>query len=224
MLTSHLTRSMPQSEKDMLFELCLTELEIDSMGHQNNLVQRFIWHVHVYFQLDAFIYVLSELRNRTAGKLVERAWEQIGLAYEYRPELIEETKNSLFVAIGSLTLKAWARREDAMGIFQTPPRYISQLRTLRNIPVKREPAKAPPTPAPIESHISNTGLSNETTRQTIQAPTEVHMWDTDNTGATLGMTFDAMPGITPTDWEYWQSLMDGELPTFGGDPANPDWM
>ena len=27
----------------------------------------------------------------------------------------------------------------------------------------------------------------------------------------------AMPDITPNDWEYWQTLMDGDLPTFTGD-------
>jgi len=52
--------SIPQSEKDFLFEQCLNELEIDGLGHTVKAVERFRWHIQDHFQMDAFIYLLSE--------------------------------------------------------------------------------------------------------------------------------------------------------------------
>lgn len=94
--------TMPQKEKDMIFSESLKCLEIAAMGHSNKLVQGFEWHTHVHFQLDAFIYVLSELRYRTQGEQTDRAWRQIETSYEHRPEMLTEMKNSLYHAIGNL--------------------------------------------------------------------------------------------------------------------------
>lgn len=216
--------SMPQSEKDMLFEMCLTELEIDNLGHQTELMTRFLWHIHVYFQVDAFIYVLSELRNRPTGHNVERAWEQLKLAYSYRPELIEDTKNSLFFAIGGLTIKAWEIRENALGYSVETPQFITQLRAQRNTSVSREPEQHHGSSA---AHINTftTPYTNEPLAQLLAVPSETIQATNPAPAITrMDITYaDALPGVTQEDWEYWQSLMDGELPNFDGG-VNGDWM
>lgn len=214
---------MPQAEKDALFNMCLTELEIDNLGHQNGLVARFLWHVHVYFQADAFIYVLSELRHRSTGHDVDRAWGLLKVAYLYRPELIEDTKNSLFFAIGSLTVKAWEIREHALGYSIETPQFISQLRAQRNM----SPDRVPKQHNPPATHINtfNTPYTNEPLAQLLSVPSEVYQaTNPAPVMNNLDMTYvDVMPGITQTDWEYWQSLMDGELPSFNG-VVNEDWV
>ena len=213
--------SMPQKEKDMLFSESLKELEIAAMGHSNKIVQGFQWHIHVHFQLDAFIYVLSELRHRTTGEQVDRAWQQVETSFEHRPEMLSETKNSLYYAIGNLTLKAWAKREEAGGLYQgphqlTPPRFISVLRSQRNI---ASPAPPPPTAewrGENSSANSNRmiGYTSNTLPEYSSYDTVAEQWKSMDFGYDMNM-----PDITPNDWEYWQTLMDGDLPTFTGDMA-----
>jgi hypothetical protein len=202
--------SMPQREKDMLFKESLKEMEYDSLGHTNKAIRGYLWHIASHFQLDAFIYLISELRHRTSGDLVERAWQQIQFSFENRPEIITNTKNSLYYAIGNITLKAWAKREEAIGSYQAP-RFISLLRSQRNIPdpprrvaeVQNEDPylRARMMDYPIDAPPQNTAFAH--TEQ------QWGNWDTD-----IDMN---MPEITPVDWEYWQTLMDGELPAFNGD-------
>jgi hypothetical protein len=214
---------MPQSEKDMLFRESLKEIEFDSLGHTMKAVQGYLWHIHSHFQLDAFIYLLSELRHRTSGELVERVWEQVRLSYENRPELITDTKNSLYMAIGNLTLKAWQKREEFVGQIP-PPRFITLLRAQRKIP------------GPSRAIISTQG--NNTYQRTSQVvdhssspiPQQTFMSNsfpsTENWGINNDFDFDmTVPEITPVDWEYWQTLMDGDLPAYNGTEAtSQQWI
>ena len=219
--------SMPQKEKDMIFSESLKELEISAMGHSHKLVQGFQWHMHVHFQLDAFIYILSELRHRTSGEQVDRAWQQVETSFEHRPEMLSETKNSLYYAIGNLTLKAWAKREEAGGIYQgshhlAPPRFISVLRSQRNIS----------TPSPSQQNTewrdSNPIVaSNDTTKYNNRSLPVYNQYDM---GAEQWKNVDfemdsimTTPAFGPTDWAYWQTLMDGDLPTYTGDMPGNTW-
>jgi hypothetical protein len=207
--------TMSQREKDMLFTESLKEMEYDSLGYTSKAIRGYLWHITSHFQLDAFIYLLSELRYRTTGDLVERAWQQIKFSFENRPEMITDTKNSLYFAIGNLALKAWAVREEAMGSYQAP-RFISLLRSQRNIPdpprppaeiQKEDPystprimdyANEPPAPAPLPQNTNVTNIEQQ--------------WGDWNPEVDINM-----PEITPVDWAYWQTLMDGDLPAWDGD-------
>ena len=209
--------TMPQREKDMIFSESLNALEIAAMGHLNEVVRGFLWHIHLHFSLDAFIYVLSELRHRTTGDQVDFAWQQVETAFEQRPEMLQETKNSLYYAIGNLTLKAWGKREEAGRHQLTQPQFISVLRSQRNI-------SSPPTPARPQQTVAWRGDKPPATSTqlvdytTTTAPT----YDQYDLGAQQWKTMDFgydvnMPDITPNDWEYWQTLMDETLPNFTGD-------
>lgn len=218
--------SMPQKEKDMLFTESLKELEFDSLGHTNKCVQGYLWHVASHFQLDAFIYLLSELRHRTSGELVDRAWRQIELSFQNRPEMINDTKNSLYVAIGNLALKAWQKREEAQGNYQVPPpRFISLLRAQRNISEVPKRLALPAPPAATQymgsngvANYGNNVPQNLTYNNVVGAP-QLQWAGPDALG------FDTnMPEITPVDWEYWQTLMDGDLPAYTGGGLGQDFF
>lgn len=212
--------SMPQRERDMLWSESLKELEILAMCHMEKSIQGFLWHTYVQFHLDAFIFVLSELRQRTSGNLVKRAWHQIELAYEQRPEMLTENKDSLYCAMGSLCLKAWAKYEEAGGRYDGTqllpvPRFISKLRTQRNIP---EPSV--PVPPQLSSQ-EPTPESLNRSEESYGAPTGAQqygmtnsVWGKDRPDANI-----AMQEITLVDWEYWQTLMDGDLPSYTGEPS-----
>jgi hypothetical protein len=42
--------------------------------------------------------------------------------------------------------------------------------------------------------------------------TNVDQWNKD-------ILYMSMEDVTSVDWAYWQTLMDGDLPTFTGDPT-----
>jgi hypothetical protein len=223
--------SMPQREKDMLWIESLKELEILGMSHTEKSIQGFRWHTYVQFHLDSFILVLSELRQRTSGELVERAWRQIEFAYEQRPEMLTDNKNTLYFAMGSLCLKAWTKYEEAGGRYDGTqllpvPRYISKLRTQRKIP---EPAVPPPpqlsSQQPTPESLDRSELSYATVDQMVPVPDNSYGYNAYDTSSTdwnkarIDTTLN-MPEVSLVDWEYWQTLMDGDLPNFTGDPNN----
>jgi len=209
--------SMSQREKDMLFTESLKEMEYDSVGLTSKAIRGYLWHVSSHFQLDAFIYLISELRYRTSGDLVERAWQQVKYSFENRPELITDIKNSLYYAIGNLTLKAWAKREEAMGSYEAPPRFMSLLRSQRNI-------SDPPRPGtPIEDPYltpHNMDYSTQPEQPPPPPPDPSFANIEQQWGSWIPDGDISMPEITPVDWAYWQTLMDGDLPAWNGDTGN----
>jgi len=214
---------MPQLEKDMMFKWSLSELEISALGHSTESVRGFLWHIQVHFQLDAFIYVLSELRQRTTGEQVDKAWKQVEIAFEQRSEMLTDFKNSLYFAIGNLTLKAWAKREEGSQI-SAPPRFISILRSQRRIPNPTPPTLTSSTDYRpqeedvftrtsrlIEAASANSASFSNNAYDSLQSP--LNQWG--------HVDFDmsiVLPEINPMDWEYYQTLMDGDLPAYSGDP------
>ncbi|KAJ8068649.1 hypothetical protein OCU04_002351 [Sclerotinia nivalis] len=232
--------SMPQKERDMLFNESLKMLEYDGIGHSEKLVQRYLWHIHVHFQVDTFIYLLSELRRRERGELVDKAWHQVELAYDFRAEMLNDTKNSLYFALGNLVLKAWEKREESGSSPDqvTPPRFISILRSQRQKhdhvqrSVEQHDDISDPfrtvnhwqMPATAESYVRQkppdyipppqSSQSAPSMQIPMQMPQEQPWLASDSFLDT------SMPDITPMDWEYWQTLLDGDLPAYTGHPGN----
>ncbi|KAK9330883.1 fungal-specific transcription factor domain-containing protein [Lipomyces starkeyi] len=208
--------NMPQSEKDMLFSTSLKMIEYDNLAHATKSIQGYLWHVNVFFELDAFIYILSELRTRLAGELVDRAWQQVNLVYDYHPEMITDTRNALYFAIGNVAVKAWEKRvasaEHTQGIYQlTTPRFISALHLQR----KAESApKYPSTAVPK----GRTDYVDGESVATFPDQGNEHQWSDISIGRDPSLIPRYMPlDISPMDWEHWQTLFEGcEAPMFDG--------
>ena len=94
----------------MLFNAALTSLEMVNKGIHSKFSSHLFAHMTSKFQIDTFIYVVSDLRRRASGELVILAWKMIEDLYAEHPELIDEVDNSFFVALGDLTLEAWDTR------------------------------------------------------------------------------------------------------------------
>jgi hypothetical protein len=206
---------MSQEEKTMLFATSLRMIEYDNMGQTMQSLKRYLWHVNVHFQFDAFVYMLSELRLRIFGELVNRAWRQVQLVYEHHPELLNHTRNELYVAIGNLTIKAWAARELGLAqLSQAPPEVPKFISTLRqqgriNGGIRSSSQVASQyTPVPNQNNTSTNSY-----RSPYGQATDYPM----NQGTPMGMfspagnpnlEFDpAAMDMSPVDWDYWNGLL-----------------
>jgi hypothetical protein len=219
------TRVQPQSEKDEAFQLSLKMIEFDNIGHgkigqepaTRGSLKGFMWHVNVFFQIEGFINILSELRHRTTGDLIDWAWKQIELSYEYHPEMLVDTKNALWFAVGNLAVKAWEQHAVAVAATKAPyqlttPKFIAVLLSQRAAKGARITNSILfPNQRPEIPNEANVQLVTES--QGLETP-----WDTG--GMTSGVDFSLPSSYLPTDeapmdWEYWQTLVDDAgLPMF----------
>jgi hypothetical protein len=123
--------SLPQSEKDMLFSLSLQIMQYDSLAYTNKSLQGYHWHIIVYFQWHALIYLLSELRSRKMGDEADKGWDQIEDSFHHHPEIIGDRDYALYSAVRLLALKSWEDREAEFRELRIPlqtPEFITKLR------------------------------------------------------------------------------------------------
>ncbi|KFY65108.1 hypothetical protein V496_02853 [Pseudogymnoascus sp. VKM F-4515 (FW-2607)] len=182
--------TMSQEEKDSLFAICLMMIDYDNQGHRLSGMHRFMWHVKANFQLDAFVYILNELRHNSVGDRADYAWREILECFEHHSDVLTDTKNPLHVAIGNLALKSWGARESMLAhLGQTLadgeiPRPISVLRSQRSVVV------SPGT----YSNISDQGVAGEAAQnQAFKSAYPTHVDSIDS---------------APIDWEYWNDLIN----------------
>ncbi|SPJ79180.1 uncharacterized protein FTOL_07571 [Fusarium torulosum] len=75
---------------------------------------------------------LTELRRRCSGPRIDQAWKLINDLYDEHPELIDHVENSLFFALGNLTLEAWEARRKTVAESEKTPRCIEMLWSKRH--------------------------------------------------------------------------------------------
>ncbi|KAL2433717.1 Aurofusarin cluster transcription factor aurR2 [Exophiala dermatitidis] len=140
------SEDLPASERDYMFRLSIKLLEADNLAHASKGLRRFMWHTNVYFVWQALVYLLDELRTRTLGDEVDRAWQQVDEVFLHHANFVTDNKKPLHVAVGSLCLKAYSAREAALrestnGVYpKVVPEYIRTLREQR----KNQPLRPPP--------------------------------------------------------------------------------
>ncbi|CAK7199303.1 hypothetical protein SEUCBS139899_001979 [Sporothrix eucalyptigena] len=126
-----------------LFDTAVCMLDMVDVSQRSG----FAWHIFTYmtstFQMDAYIYVASELRRRATGERVAVAWRLLEALYDEHPEIIsgQGQHRAFYAAFSDLTLDAWATREAALrktGNDVTIPVFIQQLRDTKE--QKREDA------------------------------------------------------------------------------------
>jgi hypothetical protein len=180
--------TMSQEEKDSLFAICLMMVEYDNRGQRVSDMHRFMWHVKANFQLDAFVYILNELRHCSTGDRADHAWEEILECFEHHSDVLTDTKNPLHVAIGNLALKSWGARESMLASMGQPyldtPRPISVLRSQRSIVSSPE----------SYSNVSDQRVDGGTLQDLVFPVADP-------------TPFDPMDN-TPIDWEYWNDLIN----------------
>ena len=212
-------KSMPQSEREMLFSNSLRMIEQDNVIHFNKSTQRFLWHISAYFQLEALAYLLNELRQRTTGELVERAWREIDKVFEHHSEILASKDNALFVAIQDIAVKAWEARAMAYvrhkGGVPRPPHFISDL-----MHPKKQIANAPSTAAKVDngSLMPHPYSSTQARGVDLSEPSSESYFSDIANGFGLSVFLDSKQAeLNPMDWAYWDDLLKGsDFQTFDG--------
>ena len=205
----------PQAEKDAAFAISLKILELYNESHSSagkSKLKGFMWHIRVFFQVEGFIYTLSELRVRTTGVEVDRAWWLVEATYLHHDELLRERKNKLWVAIGNLCLKAWEQRVKGLrsqrdARYMTTPVFVKELyaqRGVKDLPVSVSGAQ--------ERDFMD--LTNQIEVPAMQGGQGLGaQWGDINMPSMYGPLDSAESGAM--DWEYWQTLFDDNgLPLF----------
>lgn len=126
-------QKLSSEEMDMLFATSIKLLEYDNLGLSTKSAQGFLWHIRSHFSWDSFVFLLSELRRRTIGPQVEKAWKAVEECYLNHPEFLSRV-SPLYASIATLAEKAWlvrqgelARRQNVPVHSVPPPAFIAAL-------------------------------------------------------------------------------------------------
>jgi hypothetical protein len=185
---------MSQEETDLVFENAVKLLDLDLDCKKTQFSQQLLASMAARSQVDALIYMLSELQSRSTGELVTTAWKVVGILYEDHPELTEDTTNTFYVALGDLTISAWETRQrellqrQGVRIEEVTPSYIYSLMATR----KREATDINTIPP-----LGSDGFASSTMLGL--------GWDP-NSAFTTNFT---MPSdfADPLDWGYWNEFL-----------------
>jgi hypothetical protein len=131
---------VPASEQQLVWTIVVQLLEQYSMMQSSPQLRRFAWNVPYFINWPAVIHILDTLRADPLHLDAVKAWRLIDTLYENNSEMLLSIKKPIFVAVGSLCLKAFSARTAALTkekrSLSDPAEYITKLRE------QREAAKA----------------------------------------------------------------------------------
>lgn len=117
------------AQRDNAIGHALGMLESDTKILASPLTKGFLWMVHFYFPLPAYIHVLQDLRRRPSSNLADKAWEVMSDNYDVRVNTHEKVAESpIYDIFVKLVLPAWEAREAACNPTPNPPRIVSYVR------------------------------------------------------------------------------------------------
>ncbi|POS80690.1 hypothetical protein DHEL01_v200887 [Diaporthe helianthi] len=227
-------KSIPQSERDILFKVSVKMVEYDVLGKSAKTLDNFAWHIDNAFQIDAFVFMLISSRNQDAtAELTNKSWQLVSDMYKHRPSLMYDSNNELYAAVRELTLHAWEAREVKIAHNKleaiTVPEVIAELRD-------RKARKSIPNSNGSSSATSTTATSMPSDASALhQLAGVATQVDSRNTFNNVGYVYGMAPGLAtntfqpvldqqfdsifrnlsgdmgaagPVDWDYWDGLLE----------------
>ncbi|KAJ5820298.1 hypothetical protein N7474_005889 [Penicillium riverlandense] len=191
------SNSMPESEKDIVFENCLKMAEYCDQSQTNPSIQGFHWHMENHVPWDAIIIMLSEMRHRRSPEEKSKAWQLIANIYtRLRRNLRKKSQTPLHLAIQNLMVKAWrAYIEECNSHRRTPtscPTIVAEF--LASAEDRSEPNAVQSGPVVIEQDAAFSGQP-----------------DPNFAASSTGLEADDFGfflGNSPEDWNDWDSLLN----------------
>lgn len=187
--------SMSKEEKGELFNICLTMIEQDNLLHDVDCVRGFLWLVGQEFQVDAFVYLLSELRCRDPVPQTERAWSEIAKTFKHHPNMASYTRIPLNVAISKLALTSWesweSRARYERNLEPSRPEFILKL-------LKQRTTYYP-------------GASTEYSGDSVSMDLDPNAPASYATSGRANWGFGSSSlsdPLAPIDWNYWNGLIE----------------
>ncbi|PKS08817.1 hypothetical protein jhhlp_003426 [Lomentospora prolificans] len=121
---------LDQAKRDELFRESIQLIEYDVVLQSAPSLRPYKWFTYMHFPFPAYMFLVNELRRRTTGATVDRAWIAVTESYEKR-ELMNKLHNPMHMAFGRLFIKAWDAYEAAqreLGKEVVEPAWLAQLR------------------------------------------------------------------------------------------------
>ncbi|KAK3944890.1 fungal-specific transcription factor domain-containing protein [Diplogelasinospora grovesii] len=136
--------TLDDAERDALFVEAIRMVEYDNIIQSADTLQGFRWYTYQHFPFPAYIFLVSELRQRTTGDLCERAWAAMIENHERRG-MTRNLRSPMHIAFGNFFVKAWDAREAAElqnGRTVATPKLVILLRNTMS-KWKRQPHAGP---------------------------------------------------------------------------------
>ncbi|VUC24876.1 unnamed protein product [Clonostachys rosea] len=192
-----------EAERREMFRLSQKILDTDAAVYAHASLGRYLWHVKPFFlwgSWDSLIYTLTSLRE-AAGWLVpadiDEAWTRVTQVYTNHPDLLK-TKQSLHVAFGRLTLKAWDASRSS-NYRSEEPEFIKNLRSSRKTEGRMRGSRKDP------KAVDSAGSSNAFQSMPCLAGDS----ETPSDNSMDAMALDGVNGLDVdlSDWVFWDQLL-----------------
>ncbi|EAQ91948.1 hypothetical protein CHGG_00183 [Chaetomium globosum CBS 148.51] len=199
-----------ESDASGILPLALKILDTDAAVCSHAGLERYHWHTKTFSlwgTWDSFIFVLTHLLKKQAVSPddVGAIWKRVEAMYRHHEDLLE-SKRSLYVALGRLTLKAWeAQPSNEMMKGVDDPGFITALR----------PARDGPSPGPENrKNRKSTRATQPVSISPSQSSPELPQSDMFG-----GMNLDAEFAfdIDGADWASWDQLIQNH------EARNDEW-
>ena len=125
-------RHMSQVDEDIVFESSVRLLQLDYDLLTMNFSTHLLHHQALkQTEVDALVYMVSELRHRVTGDLVQTAWTLVERIYGVYP-LLRRDDSKFSTALADVTLKAWdAHTREVQVGREAVPEFIRELQGMR---------------------------------------------------------------------------------------------
>ncbi|RGP81254.1 transcription factor [Fusarium longipes] len=120
-------------ESDLIFNAALSFIQYVDAGFKSKFSSQMFTHLTSTYHIDAYVYVISELRKRDSGPRIDLAWKLVDGLYNDHHELIDNVEIPLFVALGNLVLEAWETRRKVLTEADVIPSCIELLWAKRRV-------------------------------------------------------------------------------------------
>ncbi|KAF9870095.1 C6 transcription factor [Colletotrichum karsti] len=228
--------TLQDHERDTLFLEAIQMIEYDNVVQAAESLQGYKWYTYLHFPFPAYMFLVTELRQRLTGPMVERAWDAIAENHERRG-LMNTLHSPMHIAFGNLFIKAWDAHEAGQQQIGKPvqePLWITRLRQRAEKMGKKQRGARPGPEGGAgfpQQAARTTPMSNSTSQVgPMQMPQNMMMTPPSVTAGTPAMGPPASEGdVTDMDWSY---LMQGyDMDTyaafgggFGGFPMGGNGM
>lgn len=219
---------LKQIERDSLFLQATQMIEYDNVVQSSESLRPFRWFSMHHFPFPAYMFLVLELKQRSSGPMVERAWDAISRNHDLRG-LLNNFHSPMHIAFGSHFIKAWDIHEAELvksGKPYTRPGFLAILRERADMrrQARRENRPEPEAPSGHRISVPRTQTTTPSADSTEPQPMMTPPFDPAS-GTAHGPAASA--DDTEMDWSYLMSGYNdaanfpplGGFGSFGGMPG-----
>lgn len=123
-------RNMSQADQDLVFESSVKLLELNRDVRHTSFSINLVDHMACRTPVDALVYMVSELRQRVSGCLVDTAWTLLEELFNEQLA-IPSGDHKFYTTLADLVLQAWAAHRRTLEYRQdVVPKFIERLQTV----------------------------------------------------------------------------------------------